>query len=123
MSVESAYNTFKAVSGELVYSLLGGSDLNYIVHRVFVRGASAAARIERKHVYSAELARQKELAGGQERNRLHVATRDGAWLSAVPHRLNGTKLSREELWDNICLVYGLIPQDIPATYHGCGKSF
>ena len=45
----------------------------------------------------------------------------GEWLSAVPHRLNGTELSWEEFRDNIRLRYGLIPQDIPATCDGCGK--
>ena len=41
----------------------------------------------------AELDRKKELAGGQEKNNLHIATRNGAWLSAIHHRLNGTELS------------------------------
>ena len=44
-----------------------------------------------------------------------MATRNGAWLSAVPHRLNGTELSREEFRDNLCLAYGMMPQDIPVT--------
>ena len=47
----------------------------------------------------------------------------GAWISAVPHRLNGTELYWEELQDDICLRYGLMPQDIPATCNGCGKRF
>ena len=33
LSAESAYNTTKAASGELVDSLLGGSAFNYIGHR------------------------------------------------------------------------------------------
>ena len=48
---------------------------------------------------------------------------NGAWLSVVPHRLNGTELSQEEFWDNFCLRYGLMPQDIPTTCNGCGKRF
>ena len=48
---------------------------------------------------------------------------NGAWLSAVPHRLNGTELSQEEFWDNLRLRYGLMPQDIPATCNGCGEKF
>ena len=75
------------------------------------------------HVELGEMARWKEIEGGQERNRLHKATRNGAWLSAVPHRLNDMKLSREEFRDNLRLRYGLIPQDIPATCNGCGKKF
>ena len=42
---------------------------------------------------------------------------------AVPHRLNGMELSREEFRDNLCLRYELMPQDIPATCNGCGKKF
>ena len=122
-SEESSYNTSNADSGELVDSRLGGSALNYVVHRAYVHQESVGARIERKHVKLAELARQKELAGGQERNRLHRATSKWSWLSAIPHRLKGTALSREESWDNLHLRYGMMPQDIPVTYDGCGKKF
>ena len=71
----------------------------------------------------AELARQKNLFGGYERNRLHRATRNGAWLSTVPHHLKGKEFSREEFRENHCLRYGLIPQDISAACNGCGKTF
>ena len=70
------------------------------------------------HVELGELARRKEQAWYQERNRLHRATRNGAWLSALPHRLNGTEFSPEEFRNNLRLRYGLMPQDIPATYDG-----
>ena len=89
-SADSAYNTSKVASGELVDFLLGASALNYIGHRACVRGESARVRKERNHMNLAEVDRQKELAGGQKRNRIHKATRTRAWLSAVPHRLNGT---------------------------------
>ena len=71
----------------------------------------------------AEVFRWQEQAGDQERNHLYRATRNRTWLSAVPHRLNGTELSREEFQDNLRLRYGLIPQYIPATCDGCGKKF
>ena len=73
------------------------------------------------HFKLGEMARRKDLAGGQERNRLHRATRNGACISAVPHLLNGMELSWEEFRDNLCLRYGLMPQDTPATCDGCGK--
>ena len=108
---------------ELVDSLLGGSILNYVGRSAIVRKKSLAERREKMHVDLGEVARQKELAGGQERNLLHRSMRNGAWLSAVTHRLNGTELSWEEYRDNICLRYGLIPQDIAVTSDGCGKKF
>ena len=71
----------------------------------------------------AELDRRKELSGGQERNHLHRVTGNGLCISAVPHCLNGMELSQEELWDNLCLKYGIMPQNTPATNDGCGKRF
>ena len=61
-------------------SLLGGTALNYVGHRAFLHGASEGARKERKHVDITELARKKELSGGQEINRLYMATRNEEWL-------------------------------------------
>ena len=121
LSAESAYNTSKAASRELVDSLLGGSVLNYVGHRACVRKASQPARLSKRTVELSELFKQKEQAVGQEKNRIHRATRNGAWLSAVTHRLNGTEMSLEEFRDNFRLRYGLMPQDIPATCDGCGK--
>ena len=123
MSAESVYNTSKADIRELVESLLGGTALNYIGHRACVRKSSLAARRAKMHVELGELARWKVLAGGQEKNRLYRATRNEVWLSAVPHRINGTELSQEEFQDNLRLRYGMMPQDIPATCDGCGKKF
>ena len=123
LSAEIAYNTSKYARRELVGSLLGGTILNYVGHRACVRKASQTERRHNMCVELGEVARQKKQAGGQERNRLHRATRNGAWLCAVPHRLNGTELSREEFRDNLRLRYGLTPQDIPMTCDGCGKKF
>ena len=123
LSAESAYNTSKAASGELVDSLLGGSVLNYVSRRACVRKASLAAKRANLHVELGEDPRWKELAGGQDRNHLHWEMMNGAWLSAVPHCLNGTELSWEEFRDNLRLRYGLMPQDILATCDGCGKKF
>ena len=123
LSAESEYNTSKAASGELVDSFLGGSDLNYVGHRACIRKASLVARRAKIHVELGELSRGKELAGGKKMNRLHRATSNGSWLIAVPHRINGTELSREEFRDNLRLRYGLMPQDISATCDGCGKNF
>ena len=95
LSVKSAYNTSKAASGEVVDSLLGGSALNYADHMACICKTILSERRTKMHVELGELARQKEQTGGQERNHLHRAMRNEAWLSAVPHHLNGTELSRE----------------------------
>ena len=102
-------------SGELVGSLLGGSALNYVGHRACVRKASQLARRANISIDLAEFFRWQEKAGGQDKNRLHGATRNGSCLSVLPYRINGTELSQEEFRDNLRLRYGLMPQDIPAT--------
>ena len=96
LSVESAYNISNADSGELVDSLIGGSALNYVCHRACIHKASLTARCTKIHIELGELARRKELEVGQERNRPHKATSNGAWLRSIPHRLNGAELSWEE---------------------------
>ena len=123
MSEESAYNTSKVASEELVDSILRGTALNYVGRRACVCGSSAVARRGTKHVELAELARKKELAGDQERNHIHRATMNGSWLNDVPHRLNGTEFSREEFQYNFRLRYELMPQYIYATCYGCGNRF
>ena len=77
-------------SRDLVDYLLGHSALNYVGHRACERKASLAARRAKMHVELVDLERRKELVGGQEINHLHRVTRNGVWLSAVYHRLNGT---------------------------------
>ena len=123
LSAEFTYNTSKGASRELVDSLLGGLFLNYVGHRACVHKAGQLARISKRIVKLSNLFKLQEQAGGQEKNRLHRATRNGAWFSSVPHCLNRTELSWEEFWDNLRLRYGLMPQDIPATCEGCGKKF
>ena len=90
LSAEISYNTSNVASGELVDSLLGGTVLNYVGHRACICRASAGAQKEQKHVEMADLDIQKELTGRQERKLFHRSARNGAWLSAVPNRLNGT---------------------------------
>ena len=54
-SAESAYNTSKAASRELVESLLGGSVLNYVGHRACVHKASQSARMSKRIAEMSEL--------------------------------------------------------------------
>ena len=78
MLAEISYNTSKAAFREQVGSILGDTTLNYIGHRDCVCEASTGKRKDREYMEMVELARQKELTGFQERNRLHMATRNKA---------------------------------------------
>ena len=57
LSPESAYNTSKTASGELVDYLLGGTALKYVGHRACICNSSLSGRRERNYVESAEMAR------------------------------------------------------------------
>ena len=65
----------------------------------------------------------KELADGSGLNCLQRATENGAWLTAIPHHLNGTELSWEEFHENIFLWYGIVPLNLPIGCDGCGNKF
>ena len=78
-----------------------------------MRKSGLTARRAKMHVEIGEVVRRKELPGGQERNRLHREMGNGAWISSVPHRLNGMELSLEKFRDNLRLRHGLMPQEKP----------
>ena len=67
LSAESSYNTSKAASRELVESLLGGSVLNYVGHRAWVRKAIQTARLIKRSVELAKIYKRQEQAWGQEK--------------------------------------------------------
>ena len=60
LSAESAYNTSKAASRELVDFLLGGSVLNYVGHRECVCKSSQSTRRTKMSIEPGEVFRRKE---------------------------------------------------------------
>ena len=67
---ERAYNILKEVIEVLVGSLLGGTDLNYVAHKGFVRRYRADGRKQRGLADKAVVSRRKELADGAGLNHL-----------------------------------------------------
>ena len=65
LSVECAYNTSKAASRELVYSLLGGSVRNYVGHGACVCKAIQTARLSERIDQLSKIFKLQEQAGGQ----------------------------------------------------------
>ena len=84
-----------AACGELLGSLLGGTNLNYIGHRACMIKSSEGSRKERERKELEEMEICKVVAGGQEREQLHRETRNGDWITTMFHQLNGTELSWE----------------------------
>ena len=77
----------------MVVLLLGGTKINYVGHRGFIRNVSDGSTKEMKRKYMSGMGRWKEEVGVQESNRLHMETSNGDWLTIIYHRLNGTELS------------------------------
>ena len=123
LSVEREYNTSKAPSEVLVGTLLGGTNLNYVAHKGCICRASADGRNQQELAENAVLWRRKEMVDGMGLNRLRLETDNWAWLTAIPHCLNGTELSWEEFQDNLLLRYGIVPLNLPTDSNGCGKKF
>ena len=71
----------------------------------------------------ADLYRQKELSGFQEKQCFHREKRNRVCIRTIPYRLIHTGLSCEELWDNICLRYSLMHQENSATCDGWVNRF
>ena len=67
LSAEWAYKTSKAASRELVDSLLGGSVINYVGHRAYVRKARQSATLSKRIAEMSELYKRQEQAGHQEK--------------------------------------------------------
>ena len=75
----------------MVGSLLGGTDPNYVAYKSCVLRAISDGQNQRELVEKAVLTRQKELEDEAGLNRLRKETENGAWLTAIPHCLNGTE--------------------------------
>ena len=59
---ESAYNTSKVASRELVDYILGGSVLNYVGHRACVHKASQMTRLSKRSVELGDIFKRQEQA-------------------------------------------------------------
>ena len=123
VSAYNAYNTSKAAIEVLVGSLLGDTNLNYVAHKGFVCRASANRWKQREIAEKEVILIRKELEDRVGLNCLRQATYNGAYLTAIPHRLNGMGFSWEEFQDNLLLWYGIVPLNIPTDCDGCGKKF
>jgi hypothetical protein len=55
--------------------------------------------------------------------RMLRAKETGAWLTAMPDRLNGTELSAAEFRDSLRLRFGLVLLGLPDHCDGCGQRF
>ena len=68
-----------------------------------MREAGDRARKERIKEEEASLEEMKRRDGRKVAKRLERTKETGAWLSCVPNRFDGTKVSGEEFFDNLAI--------------------
>jgi hypothetical protein len=105
---------------EITYSLLHGTDLNVGAYL-----SQAAEELKSNRFRKAgmeENAQERYIRGlsdTQSARRIKRSQECGAWLMAMPSRLNGTELAALEFQDALRL---LPPKDLPPECDGCGHA-
>ena len=117
---EHVHEASKAATSHLTESIVDPNvDFDICTHRLKSVDALKKAkekRLKREAEALAERAEGKPAVGRRDMRNC----RNGAWLTVVPSRLNGTDLSANEFRDNIRLRYNFKPLDMPSRCDGCG---
>lgn len=121
-SADRLFEASEAATALLVDSLLNGTDLGIESHRQCVRSAAAKMRKERLEEESCFLLERTKRSKA-ERAKLESAAESGAWLTAMPRRINGTEMSMDEFRDALRLRYDLTPLSLEPVCDGCGEKF
>jgi len=120
---DSNYEDSKKVTRLITQSLLTSADLavgTYLAEASKVSGSNRTKRAEtaekalESHLASVDRATQRRITRSKE---------CGAWLTAMPLRLNGTELSALEFRDALRMRFGLKPSNLPDRCDGCGDPF
>ena len=109
-------------TASLAENLAANAVFSIEAHRAQVRQASATMRRDRATAEEAFLAELSARDRGI-RNHIDAAKESGAWLTALPRRLNGTQLSPQEFQDALRLRYGKRPLNLEDTCDGCCQPF
>ncbi|KAL7475108.1 hypothetical protein ACHAW6_001040 [Cyclotella cf. meneghiniana] len=104
----------------LTDTLIRNEPINIVAHRNCVRGAGAACQKTRRNGEAAFHATLMERSPPKVKKPMERAAVAGAWLSTIPDRFFGTKLTKEEWFDNVAIQYGNCPANLPDQYNGCG---
>ncbi|KAL7533156.1 hypothetical protein ACHAXR_005075, partial [Thalassiosira sp. AJA248-18] len=123
--VDTAEHVHKAsmeATAHLTTSLVDNSvEFDFRTHREVAGEAIARARNLRKGRELTVLAERGDGAPAVKR-RDERNSRNGAWITIIPSRLNGTDLSADEFLDNMRLRYNKKPLEMPQHCDGCSAS-
>ncbi len=119
---DSLFHISHNATSYLVECLVEGKGLDLGWHQWVVRKALAALRTGWAVAEAAFL----EWYGGRDRKSKHMlvtACKAGTWLSALPQRMNGTKMCDLEFCDALRLLYNFHPLCLETVCYGCGGKF
>ena len=117
------HNTSKAAIQAPVVSLIGSTNINYVVYKSCVCTSGADRWKQWEYSEIEALTKRKEMAYGAGLNRLRRETDNGVWLTAILQHLNSTELLRMEFQDNIILQYVIVTLNLPTESDGWGNNF
>ncbi|KAL7478797.1 hypothetical protein ACHAW6_004593 [Cyclotella cf. meneghiniana] len=121
VAAASLYSTSAEATDMLAGTLIRNKPINIEAHRNCVRAAGAAHRKTRRNGEAAFHTTLMERSPPKVKKRMERAAVTGAWLSTIPDRFSGTKLTKEEWFDNVAIRYGKRPANLTDQCDGCGS--
>ncbi|KAL7447678.1 hypothetical protein ACHAXS_000063, partial [Conticribra weissflogii] len=104
-AADRLFEASKEATSHLGENLAANTEFAVETHRAQVQQALARLRKDRMETEESFLSKLLSCNRGL-RNHLDAAKESGAWLTAMPCRLNGTQLSPQEFQDALRLRYG-----------------
>ncbi|KAL7478680.1 hypothetical protein ACHAW6_004452 [Cyclotella cf. meneghiniana] len=122
LTTASFYSTSVEAADVPVGTLIRNEPINVEAHQNCVRAAGAAHRKIRHNREVAFHTVLMEPSPPKVKKRMEHATAADVWLSTIPDRFSGTKLTKDEWLDNVAIRYGRRPTNLPDQCDGCGAS-
>lgn len=122
-SAAATFGTSVQMTAQVSTFLKEGQPLDAIGFGIAAAQALRRAKTEREKGLETALEPLLAAAEPSTARRMKSSKETCAWLTTMPHNLNGTVLSMEEFRDNLRLRYGLKPQHLPQRCDGCQHSF
>ena len=118
-TAEESYHTSQHACSYLVQTMVKREPLDQQAHSKMVSDARRSL-LQQRAIFDLQMTDRRvrgHPANKRRRQKSFMGT--GDFLTAIPHRLNGTILSAEEWRDNVRLLFNLEPLDMPQHCDGC----
>ena len=115
------YNASQQATQLLVESMVQSKPFKLDPHRIQVKSSATTFQSNRHH---REMTFIKNYSNDDLMKRhIHLASKSGMWLTALPRIINGTHMSSLEFRDALRIRYGLPPLNLATHCDGCNAPF